>query len=226
MAHVFEYLLYRMTKFKFAPLLFILLLATVEPLFSQTKNTELLHWEALISRQLSYPKEARMAKKEGLVVISLATDTYSNIIEVKLEKSAGKHFDDQSLKAVENVRDLWRDDMIADRKPGETYLLVFHYFLLKEGNSKQDRIKSAMSLIQKGKPDKAFKIAERMVNENPYDPTGLQLRSQIHRQLGQEEAATTDLIAYQEMTEKVLTQIDIKVYQQVSTRSVSGTIRN
>lgn len=212
-----------MTKFKFATLLFILLLAVVEPLFSQTKNTELLHWEALISRQLSYPKEARMAKKEGLVVVSLATDTDSNITEVKLEKSAGKHFDDQSLKAVENVRDLWTDDMIADRKPGETYLLVFHYYLLKEGNSKQDRIQSAMSLIQKGKPEKALKIADRMVNENPFDPTGLQLRSQINRQLGMEEQATSDLLAFQEMTAKVLTQIDIKVYSVVTTRTVTGT---
>ena len=223
MAHAFEYLLYRMTKFKFAPLLFMLLFTVVEPLFSQTKNTDLLHWEALISRQLSYPKEARMAKKEGLVVVSLATDTDSNITEVKLEKSAGKQFDDQSLKAVENVRDLWTDDMIADRKPGETYFLVFHYFFLKEDNSKQDRIKSAMSLIQKGKPEKALKIADRMVNENPFDPTGLQLRSQINRQLGMEEQATSDLLAYQEMTEKVLTQIDIKVYSVVTTRTVTGT---
>ena len=223
MADAFEYLLYRMTKFKFVPLLFILLLAVVKPLFSQTKNPELMHWEALISRQLSYPKEARTAKKEGLVVISLGTDTDSNITEIKLEKNAGKHFDDQSLKAVENVRDLWTDDMIADRKPGETYLLVFNYFFLQEGSTKQDQINSAMNLIQKGKPEKALKIADRMVNENPYDPTGLQLRSQINRQLGMEEQATADLLAYQEMTAKVLTQIDIKVYTVVSTRTVSGT---
>lgn len=182
-----------------------------------------MHWEALISRQLSYPKEARMAKKEGLVVISLETDIDSNITEVKLEKSAGKHFDDQSLKAVENVRDLWTDDMIADRKPGETYLLVFNYFFLQEGSTKQDQINSAMNLIQKGKPEKALKIAERMVNENPFDPIGLQLRSQINRQLGREEQATSDLLGYQEMTEKVLTQIDIKVYSVMTTRTVTGT---
>lgn len=204
-------------------LLLLLFLIGVTPLFSQTKNPQLSHWEALISRQLIYPKEARLSKKEGLVVISLSTDLDSNITEISLEKNAGKLFDDQTLKAVENVRDLWTDDMIADREPGETYLLVFNYFFLKEGNSKQDRIKSAMNLIQKGKPEKALRIAERIVNENPYDATGLQLRSQINRQLGEEEAATSDLLAYQEMTEKVLTQIDIKVYSVVTTRTVTGT---
>ena len=182
-----------------------------------------MDWEGLINRQLSYPKEAIMAKKEGLVVVSIATDSDSNLNEIKLEKSAGKHFDDQCLKAVENVRDLWTADMIADHKPGDTYLLVFHYFFLKEGSSKQDLIKSAMSLIQKGKSEKALKIADRMVNENPYDPTGLQLRSQINRQLGMEEQATVDLLAYQEMTAKVLTQIDIKAYTVVTTRTLTGT---
>lgn len=204
-------------------LLLLLFFIGVTPLFSQTKNPQLSHWEALISRQLIYPKEARLSKKEGLVAISLSTDVDSNITEIKLEKNAGKLFDDQTLKAVENVRDLWTDDMIADRKPGETYLLVFNYFFRKEGYSKQDRIKSAMNLIQKGKPEKALKIAERMVSENPYDATGLQLRSQINRQLGEEEAATSDLLAYQEMTEKVLTQIDIKVYTVVTTRTVTGS---
>ncbi len=204
-------------------LLSLFFLTGVTPLFSQTKNPLLSHWEELITRQLVYPKEARLSKKEGLVVISLSTDIDSNITEIKLEKDAGKVFDDPTLKAVENVRDLWLDDMIADRKPGETYLLVFNYFFLTDGNSKQDRIKSAMNLIQKGKPEKALKIAERMVNENPYDATGLQLRSQIYRQLGEEEAATADLLAYQEMTEKVLTQIDIKTYTVVTTRTVTGT---
>ncbi|HSF53995.1 MAG TPA: energy transducer TonB [Algoriphagus sp.] len=212
-----------MIKFKFL-LLFLLNLAAVIPLFSQTKNLELAHWEALITRQLTYPKEARLAKKEGIVAISLQTDLTSNLTEIKLEKQAGPLFDEQSLKAVENVRDLWTDDMIADRKPGESYLLVFNYFIASEGNTKQERIKSAMNLIQKGKPEKALKIAERMVNENPYDVTGLQLRSQINRQLGEEEAATSDLLAYQELSEKVLTQIDIKVYQQVTTRVVTGSL--
>ena len=112
-------------------LLLLLLLSGVFPLFSQTQNPDLSHWEALISRQLIYPKEARLSKKEGLVVISLSTDIDSNLTEIKLEKNAGKLFDDQSLKAVENVRDLWTDDMIANRKPGETYLLVFNYFFYK-----------------------------------------------------------------------------------------------
>ncbi len=215
-----------MTKFKRVALLLFILIGAIQPIFSQTENPDLKYWEALITRQLNYPKQARLSKKEGVVAVSLSIDTASNLTAIKIETTAGAVFDEPSIKAVESVRDLWTDNMIADRKPGENYYLIFNYFFLKEGNTKQDRIKSAMNLIQKGKPEKALKIADRMVNENPYDPTGLQLRSQIYRQLGQEEAATADLLSYQEMSEKVLTQIDIKVYQQVSTRTVSGTIRN
>lgn len=215
-----------MTKFKRVALLLFILIGAIQPIFSQTENPDLKYWEALITRQLNYPKQARLSKKEGVVAVSLSIDTASNLTAIKIETTAGAVFDEPSIKAVESVRDLWTENMIADRKPGENYYLIFNYFFLKEGSTKQDRIKSAMNLIQKGKPEKALKIADRMVNENPYDPTGLQLRSQIYRQLGQEEAATADLLSYQEMSEKVLTQIDIKVYQQVSTRTVSGTIRN
>lgn len=215
-----------MTKFKRVALLLYILIGAIQPILSQTKNPDLKFWEALITRQLNYPKQARLSNKEGVVAVSLSIDTASNLTAIKLETTAGAVFDEPSIKAVESVRDLWTDDMIADRKPGENYYLIFNYFFLKEGNTKQDRIKSAINLIHKGKPEKALKIADRMVSENPYDPTGLQLRSQIYRQLGQEEAATADLLSYQEMSEKALTQIDIKVYQQVSTRTVSGTIRN
>ena len=58
------------------------------------------------------------------------------------------------------------------------------------------------------------------------NPQLLHWEALISRQLGQEEAATSDLLAYQKLNEKVLTQIDIKVFQVVNTRSVSGTIRN
>lgn len=215
-----------MTKIYVIPILLFLSIASIHPILAQTSDSGLTQWEALISRQIKYPIEAIRARKEGVVAISLSTDEEGNLGEIKLQKTASQYFDNQSLEAVQNVRDLWSAEMLADRKPGETYLLVFNYFFLQEGSSKQDKIKSAMDLIQKGKPEKALKIAEQMVNGNPFDAKGLQLRSQIHRQLGQEEAATADLLAYQEMTKKVITQIDVKVFQQVSTRSVSGTIRN
>lgn len=103
--------------------------------------------------------------------------------------------------------------MLEDRKVGGTYLLVYNFIMIKEGSSsKEDQIKSAINLIQKGKPDKALMIADRLVKENPYDSKSLELRSQIHRQLGREEEATTDLLAYQKLQDQVLNQIDIKVF--------------
>lgn len=214
-----------MTKFKCIPLFFLIVFTFFQPLFSQSQNSGLAQWEVLITRQIKYPIEALRARKEGVVVVSLGTDEKGNLGEINLEKKAAPYFDDQVLEAVESMRHLWSPNMLEDRKAGGTYFLVYNFIMIQEGTSgKQERIKSAINLIQKGKADKALKIADRLVNENPYDTKSLELRSQIHRQLGMEEEATTDLIAYQKLQIQVLNQIDIKVFGQVSTRQVTGTI--
>ena len=214
-----------MTKFKCIPLFFLIVFTFFQPLFSQSQNSGLAQWEVLITRQIKYPIEALRARKEGVVVVSLGTDEKGNLREINLEKKAAPYFDDQVLAAVESMRHLWSPNMLEDRKAGGTYFLVYNFIMIQEGTSgKQERIKSAINLIQKGKADKALKIADRLVNENPYDTKSLELRSQIHRQLGMEEEATTDLLAYQKLQIQVLNQIDIKVFGQVSTRQVTGTI--
>ncbi|MDP2041903.1 MAG: TonB family protein [Algoriphagus sp.] len=214
-----------MTKFKCIPLFFLIVFTFFQPLFSQSQNSGLAQWEVLITRQIKYPIEALRARKEGVVVVSLGTDEKGNLGEINLEKKAAPYFDDQVLAAVESMRHLWSPNMLEDRKAGGTYFLVYNFIMIQEGTSgKQERIKSAINLIQKGKADKALKIADRLVNENPYDTKSLELRSQIHRQLGMEEEATTDLLAYQKLQIQVLNQIDIKVFGQVSTRQVTGTI--
>lgn len=210
-----------MTKFKCIPLFFLIVFTFFQPLFSQSQNSGLAQWEVLITRQIKYPIEALRARKEGVVVVSLGTDEKGNLGEINLEKKAAPYFDDQVLAAVESMRHLWSPNMLEDRKAGGTYFLVYNFIMIQEGTSgKQERIKSAINLIQKGKADKALKIADRLVNENPYDTKSLELRSQIHRQLGMEEEATTDLLAYQKLQIQVLNQIDIKVFGQVSTRQV------
>lgn len=214
-----------MTKIKLIPLFFIVLITFFHPLFSQAQSSGLVEWKALITRQIKYPKEALRAKKEGVVAIALSTDENGNLSEINLEKKAAPYFDEQVLTAVESMRDLWSSTMLENRKAGETYFLVYNFIMIQEGSSsKEDQIKSAINMIQKGKPDKALKIADRLVTENPYDTKSLQLRSQIHRQLGQEEEATADLLAFQKMQDQVLDQIDIKVFGQVSTRQVTGTL--
>lgn len=214
-----------MTNFKLVSLLFLVFIGGIQPLFSQSQNSGLKQWEALITRQIKYPTEALRARKEGVVAIALSIDDVGNLKEINLEKKAAPYFDNQVLTAVESMRDLWSSDMLEDRKAGETYFLVYNFIMIQEGSSsKESSIKSAINLIQKGKPDKALKIADRLVTENPYDTKSLQLRSQIYRQLGQEEEATADLLAYQKMQNQVLDQIDIKVFGQVSTRQVTGTL--
>ncbi len=216
-----------MTRINRIALSLIILFTFLQPHFSNAQSLGLEQWEALITRQIKYPIEALRAKKEGTVAVAISTDSLGNLGEIYLERKAAAYFDEQVLTAVNSMRDLWSSSMLENRKPGETYFLIFNFIMIQDGtSSKQERIQFATGLIQKGKPEKALKIADNLVKENPYDTKSLELRSQIHRQLGHEEEATADLLAYQKLQAQVLDQIDIKVFGQISTRQVTGTIRN
>ncbi len=212
----------------FRPLLLTLFyFCTCSSIFSQTEtqaeSLSFSQWEALITRQIKYPIEAIRAKKEGAVVVLLSTNEDGALSDIILKEETVPFFDKQVLNAVESMRDFWTPEMLEGKTPGEPYLLVFNFIMILEGNTKEDQIKSAISLIRKGKPEKAFKIVNRVVNENPYDIQSLTLRSQIHRQLGNEEESTEDLLAYQKLQESVLSQVDIKAFQGTSTRKVIGS---
>lgn len=195
-------------------------------LFAETTSFSYGQWEAIISRQVRYPIEALRARKEGTVAVALSTDSSGNLQDIKLDGEPLPIFGELVLNAVESSRDLWSSEMLGDREKGNTYFVVFNFVIVMEGNSEETRLKSAINYIQKGKPDKALKIADKLVKENPYSVKRLELRSQIHRQLGNEKQATDDLLAYQKIQNQTLSQIDIKAFRQVSTRSVSGALPN
>jgi regulator of sirC expression with transglutaminase-like and TPR domain len=85
-------------------------------------------------------------------------------------------------------------------------------------------IEAVTRQIYKGKPEKALKMTERLVDEKPFEPKYLELRSQIHRQLQHESEATADLMESQRLQQNTLAKIEIKSFTIVQTRSISGTI--
>ena len=76
--------------------------------------------------------------------------------------------------------------------------------------------------LSKNKPEKAFKIVNRLVQDYPFDQEFLRFRSQIHRQLGQEQEATADLLKAQNLESSIISSLSFKVFGVTSTRQISG----
>ncbi|MFN3998824.1 hypothetical protein [Algoriphagus sp.] len=80
-----------MTNFKRVSLLLFVFIGALQPLFSQSQDSGLKQWEALITRQIKYPIEALRVKKEGVVAIALSIDEKGSLKEINLEKKAAPY---------------------------------------------------------------------------------------------------------------------------------------
>lgn len=190
---------------------------------AQASNGALKVWEKVLASHTRYPTADLRARKSGFIILDIKFDEEGNISSYEIAETKYKEMQKSAETALEKSMDIWQPEMLGDRNRDETYQLIFNFEMI-DPNTPDEAIEAATKYIYKGKPEKALKIADRLVTQKPFEPTYLELRSQINRQLGNEEAATADLLENQRLQEKTLAKIDIKVFGVVSTRVISGTI--
>ncbi|NVJ86503.1 MAG: energy transducer TonB [Algoriphagus sp.] len=213
------------------PIRLLILIFTASFIFSspvlaqeaQASNGALKVWEKVLASHTRYPTADLRARKSGFIILDINFDEEGNISSYEIAETKYKEMQKSAETALENALELWKPEMLGDRNRDETYQLIFNFEMI-DANTPDEAIEAATKYIYKGKPEKALKIADRLVTQKPFEPTYLELRSQINRQLGNEEAATADLLENQRLQEKTLAKIDIKVFGVVSTRVVQGTV--
>ncbi|TFV95832.1 hypothetical protein E4S40_06310 [Algoriphagus kandeliae] len=203
---------------------FFFFLSPTQAQEANASNGALKVWEKILASNTRYPTANLRARKTGYIIIDIQFDEQGNIASHVTAEAKSKEMEKSAETALEKAKDLWKPEMLSDRSREEIYQLVFSFDMI-DPNNPDAPIEAATKQIYKGKPEKALKIADRLVNEKPFDPKYLELRSQIHRQLGNEAEATADLLESQRLKEKTLATIDIKVFGVTSTRVVSGTFQ-
>ena len=203
-------------------------LLLVLPIFTQAQdmdasNAALKVWKQVLSSHVRYPLEDLRARKTGFVAVDLEIDMDGKIKSYEIAESKSKSMKESVETALEKAIPLWQTDMIPAESRNEKYQIYFSFEMIDPENPNGE-IEAVTRQIYKGKPEKALKMADRLVEEKPFEPTYLELRSQIHRQLKHEEEATADLLAYQKLQQNTLAKIEIKSFSVVQRRSISGTI--
>jgi hypothetical protein len=207
-------------------LFFITYLTFCSPIYAQeaeASNGALKVWEKVLASHTRYPTADLRARKSGFIILDIKFDEEGNIASFEIPETKYKEMQKSAEIALEKSLELWKPEMLGDRNRDETFQLIFNFEMI-DPNTPDEAIEAATKYIYKGKPEKALKIANRLVEKKPFEPQYLELRSQINRQLGNEVAATEDLLESQRLQEKILAKIDIKVFGVVSTRVVQGRI--
>ena len=152
--------------------------------------------------------------------MALKFDSTGAIDSYRLDQEDKAFFNKEVLKGFEAAQKNWNPIIVDDKDLNQEYLLVFSFEMLSE--EKESNKNRAIRYVQKNKPEKAFKIVNRLVQDYPFDQEFLRFRSQIHRQLGQEQEATADLLKAQNLESSIISSLSFKVFGVTSTRQISG----
>ncbi|HCB46709.1 MAG TPA: hypothetical protein DEP37_09805 [Algoriphagus sp.] len=177
-------------------------------------------WERGFYQSMRFPREALRSKTGGYVSLALKFDSTGAIDSYRLDQEVKAFFNKEVLKGFEAAQKNWNPIIVDDKDLNQEYLLVFSFEMLSE--EKESNKNRAIRYVQKNKPEKAFKIVNRLVQDYPFDQEFLRFRSQIHRQLGQEQEATADLLKAQNLESSIISSLSFKVFGVTSTRQISG----
>lgn len=182
-------------------------------------------WEQFLATQAKYPTSALRSNKEGYVIMELNIDAEGRIGSANLKESTSMDMGQSALSAMEKAIHIWNPEMLAERKRGETYQIVFSFESVDPQNPNA-ATEAITRQLYKGKPEKALKIVNRILEKKPFDYQTLEIRSQIHRQLDMEEEATEDLLKSQQLKDKTLAVIRNRTFSVITRRQVTGSFSN
>ncbi|WP_439473686.1 TonB family protein [Algoriphagus formosus] len=186
-------------------------------------NPALKVWKQVLGSHARYPLSDLRARKTGFVSVDIELDQEGKISSYEITESKTEAMKESVEAALEKAIPLWQPDMLPEEERKDSYEIYFSFEMVDPQNPNAE-IEAVTRQIYKGKPEKALKMTERLVDEKPFEPKYLELRSQIHRKLQHEAEATADLMESQRLQQNTLAKIEIKSFTIVQTRSISGTI--
>jgi len=181
-------------------------------------------WDEFFAKNLRYPREALRTRESALVVIAIKIGPDGTLDSLQLLEKASPYFNDQVLRVFDMASLFWKHEVLEGRKFNTSYQIAVNFTFSNTGGPTTDRKKIATNYILAGKPEKALKISEQLVESNPYDFKNYELRSQINRQLGNSDQAEKDLLSSQKVKVDVLSTFDVVIFGVVRSTSAPGTI--
>lgn len=199
-------------------------LGSANPILNDSISPAKKEWDRFFSSNLKYPPEALRTRQSARVVISIKISPEGTLDSMYLVEKAPEYFNDQVQRVFDMASLFWKHEVLEEREFNKTYQIVVNFIFSNSGGPPADRKKIASNYILNGKPEKALKISEELVKSNPYDDKNYELRSQINRQLGNEDQAIEDLLSAQRVKKDVLSTYDVIIFGVVRSSASPGSI--
>lgn len=178
---------------------------------------------ALLTKTTRYPKENIENKVQGDVIISFTINKEGQLDNLAVVNAAEPSLMASAISSFAEVTgNKWSPAKMDNTPVDKQYKVVFRFrqFVNEQPFDYNER---ASHLLNKEKYDKALKTCDSGIEENPYDDTLFEIRSQIKEKLGDMEGARIDHAIASTLKDEILTFVNLYVIGV--TRTVTTTTR-
>jgi hypothetical protein len=176
----------------------------------------------LLAKNANFPVDQlgpSAAGSEGDVILSLVIRKSGKSDSLSIVSSVGKSFSTSAIVAFSKLPDEWKPATINNEPVDRRYLIIFRYRKYLDTQPYDYRGKIAQ-LLSREKYKEALKQLNRAIQDNKYDSGLFDSRSKVKQVLGDEEGATADKSTSVQLSEGILSLVEVKVMGISTTKKV------
>lgn len=163
----------------------------------------------ILSENVRYPSEGLQTQKKGQVLFSIKINEAGMFDSLIILESSDEIFQAEALRALGYLESNWYPGLLEEKPRSRSYLLFFKFdAFLNERNPSELR-DHAKNLIRKEKYDKALKLLNELLAENPYVAETFELRWEVYTNLGEVENAQKDYLRAKYLKKEFLSSVEI-----------------
>jgi len=192
--------------------LFVGLIST-STIFAQEISSATQDMNRFLSKNLTYPSEARTIDLQGTVVLQATFDESGFPIATSII-SGDVLLAAEVTRIVSALTENWKPEFLGERTKGESYLMSFQFKISKDRSKSQIHqmipLKDQALLMES--PEK--QLTSRL-DANPYNFKLYEERAELYESLNLPVLAEKDLLLADYFKNKMLTQIVIVGYESI-----------
>ena len=165
-----------------------------------------------VIENLQFPKGELSDGNKGRMILSLKINNEGLPDSVFVSQASTETFNAECMRVMELIIQNWRPSFLDDRAAGEEYLLVFSFSAQMGNSGFSDKYAQLERLIKKEKYEKAMALIDQKIEENPFYSDDYLTRSEIHRQMGNNEESQRDYMTARQLKKKILVNAEVTAF--------------
>lgn len=162
----------------------------------------------ILSQGLTYPETAVANGVEGNVIYSLKIDASGILESVEVKEEVSDELAAQAEESIEKLTADWVPSKVHGNAVDREYLVIFSYNIYYN-SLPTDYHGKAKKFQDKGKLEKAVKVYDEAIENNPYTPDYYIMRARLKKELGDLEGASNDQLHAEKLKMELLAMVEI-----------------